>query len=585
MLNAAIKFSLRNRPLIVVLCLIALLYGTYVGTSLPIDVFPDLDRPRVTLMTECAGLAPEEVETLVTYPLESALLGATGVQDVRSQSGFGLSVVYVEFDWGTDIRIARQTVQERLITVSGDLPAGVRPQMAPISSIMGQILTAGLRRQPGPNGGELIPIPGTPYYAERVVADNKPPQLFAWKPTDRHNPRSWESVAIHSDEWSPPGPDGDQRVRATLAGKSHALVFPSPLQRDLALRTLADWVVRPRLLKTPGIAQVIAMGGGRKQYQVLVDPAALHEHKVRLQDVDAALRANNLNSSGGYSVQGGTERPIRVIGRLGPRPEQVVADLKAIPVKATTDRTILLEQVARVTEGPQIKRGDSSVNGHPGVALTVTKQPGVDTRALTEAVHAALREVEPSLPADVVVETGLYEMREFIDRGVYNVAEALVIGAVLVLIVLFLFLLNVRTTFISLTAIPLSLVITILVFKVVGQLTGTQLSINIMTLGGIAVAMGELVDDAIVGVENTFRRLRENSHLANPRPVLRVIHEASVEVRSAIVYGTVMVIMVFFPLFALSGIEGRLFTPLAIAYIVSILASLLVSLTVTPVLS
>jgi len=585
MLNAIIKFSLRHRSLIVVASLVTLVYGAYLGTTMPIDVFPDLDRPRVTVMTECPGLAPEEVETLVTYPLESGLLGATGVQDVRSQSGFGLSVVYVEFDWGTDIRTARQTVQERLTTVSADLPTGVRPQMAPISSIMGQIMMAGLRRQPGPNGGELIPVPGTPYYAERVVNEGSPPQCFAWKPTDRHNPKAWEAVAVSGAEWSPVGIDGDQRIRVMVAGKSQSLTFPSAIQREMALRTLADWVVRPRLLKTPGMAQVITMGGGRKQYQVLVDPAAMHEHKVRLQDVEAALKSNNLNASGGYSIAGGTERPIRIIGRLGPRSEQVIADLRAIPVKVTPERTITLEQVARVTEGPQIKRGDASVNGHPGIALTITKQPGIDTRALTEQVQIALREVEPSLPADVVVDTGLYEMRQFIDRGVFNVAEALVIGAVLVLIILFLFLLNVRTTFISLTAIPLSLVLTIIVFKLVGLITGTQLSINIMTLGGIAVAMGELVDDAIVDVENIFRRLRENNLLPSPRPAIRVIYDASVEIRSAIVFGTALVVMVFLPLFALSGIEGRLFTPLGIAYIVSILASLLVSLTVTPVLS
>jgi HME family heavy-metal exporter len=249
------------------------------------------------------------------------------------------------------------------------------------------------------------------------------------------------------------------------------------------------------------------------------------------------------------------------------------------------ERPVLLQDVAKVVEGAQVKRGDSSINGFPGIAVTVTKQPHTDTRDLTDRVKAAFAEVEPSLPADVVLETGLYELREFIDRGVYNVGEALVIGAVLVLVVLFLFLLNFRTTFISLTAIPLSLVITVLVFRLVGALTGTELSINVMTLGGIAVAMGELVDDAIVDVENIFRRLRENNHSPAPRPALRVIYEASVEIRTSIVFGTAVVILVFLPLFALSGIEGRLFTPLGVAYIVSILASLAVSLTVTPVLS
>ena len=581
MLNALIRFSLRHRPLIVVICLVTLLYGGYLTTQMPIDVFPDLDRPRVVVMTECPGLAPEEVETLVTFPLESALLGATGVQDVRSQSGFGLSVINVEFDWNTDIRAARQVVQERLATVTGEMPDGVKPQMAPISSIMGQIMIVGMRRLSGPKGGELVPVPDTKYYAERV-RDKDKTHLFVWLPGERRKPETWQPVAVQDVEWSPISGDGDQRAWARVDGASRELVFPSEVQRAMALRTLADWVIRPRLLKLSGIAQVIAMGGGRKQYQVLVNPDLLNQHEISLAQVEQALKDNNVNFSGGFSTQGGFEKPIRVIGRLGP---DVVRDLEDIPIKVTKDRTYKLSQVAKVVEGPQWKRGDSSINGYPGVAITISKQPRVDTRELTDRVNDALRDVEASLPADVIVETKLYEMREFIDRGVYNVGEALVLGAILVLIVLFLFLLNFRTTFISLTAIPLSLVLTVLIFKLIGKLTGAELSINIMTLGGIAVAMGELVDDAIVDVENIFRRLRENNTSGNPRPVLRVIYEASIEIRSAIVYGTIMVIMVFLPLFALAGIEGRLFTPLGIAYIVSILASLLVSLMVTPVLS
>lgn len=593
MFNGVIKFALRHRPLVVAASLVALVYGGYQATTMPIDVFPDLDRPRVVVMTEAPGLAPEEVETLVTYPLESSLLGATGVEDVRTQSGFGLSVVYVEFAWGTDIRTARQTVQERLATVSGDLPEGARPQMAPISSIMGQFLIAGMRRQPGPRRGELVPVPDTAFYAERVRAPDGPPRLFAWRVTDRKTPAAWEAVPVGGVTWDAISENGDQRVRATVAGQVRDLTFPSEARRALSLRTLADWVVRPRLLKVSGVAQVITMGGGRKQYQVLVDPTALHEYGVTLHDVDAALKANNVNFTGGFVDLGGEEKPIRVIGRLGPRPEQVVADLKLIVVKPPPKpesgkplgRAVLLKDVTRVTEGAQVKRGDASINGHPGVAITVTKQPHTDTRELTDRVKAAMAEVEPSLPADVVLEPGLYELREFIDRGVYNVGEALVVGALLVLVVLFLFLLNFRTTFISLTAIPLSLAVTALAFKLIGSATGTPLSINVMTLGGIAVALGELVDDAIVDVENIFRRLRENAHAASPKPALRVVYEASVEVRASIVFGTAVVILVFLPLFALSGIEGRLFAPLGIAYIVSILASLLVSLTVTPVLS
>lgn len=585
MLNSIIKFSLRHRPLIVVVSLAALVYGGYLTTTMPIDVFPDLDRPQVAIMTECPGLAPEEVESLVTYPLESAMLGGTGVQNVRTQSGFALSIVHVEFDWGTDIRSARQAVQERLTTVLGDLPPDIRPQMTPISSIMGQIMVPGLRRQTGPTGGDLLAIPDTPYYAERVKNPGGTPRLLAWKPMDRRNPASWEPVPVAEAAWGETTIDGDRGVRALIAGRMRTLTFASEARRALDLRTLADWVVRPRLLKISGVAQIMTMGGGRKQYQVLVDPLALHEYGVSLQDVEHALRENNVNYTGGFAVQGGVEKPIRVLGRLGPEHEQVVADLKIIAVKSTPRRTIVLENVARVAEGAQIKRGDAAVNGFPGVAITVMKQPHTDTRALTERVREAFREIEPSLPADVVLETDLYQLRDFIDRGVYNVGEALVIGAVLVLIVLFLFLLNLRTTFISLTAIPLSLVLTVLIFKLIGGVTGTALSINIMTLGGIAVAMGELVDDAIVDVENIFRRLRENNHAAAPKPALQVVYEASKEVRTSIVFGTAVVILVFLPLFALSGIEGRLFTPLGIAYIVSILASLLVSLTVTPVLS
>ena len=592
MLNAAIRFSLRHRPLVLVICLIVLGYGGYTATRLPIDVFPDLDRPRVTIMTESPGLAPEEVETLVTYPLESAMLGATGVQDVRSQSGFGLSVVKVEFAWGTDIKSARQTVQERLATVSGDLPPGIRPQMAPVSSILGQFLIAGLRRQAGPKGGELIPIPDTAFYAERVSRPNGPPELHAWKVTDRKNPSAWEAVAVGEPKWEVVSPEGDQKVRARIDGRARDLEFPSEAKRGLALRTLADWVVRPRLLKTSGVAQVVTMGGGRKQYHVLVDPTALGENRVTLKDVEDALRNNNANFTGGFAERGGFELPIRILGRLGPRPEQVVADLKLIVVKPAEKpepgkplgRPVLLQNVAKVAEAAQVKRGDTGINGYSGVAITVTKQPHTDTRAVTDSCKTALAEIEPSLPADVVLEPDLYELRDFIDRGVANVGEALAIGALLVLIVLFLFLLNVRTTFISLAAIPLSLAVTALTFRLIGLLTGSELSINVMTLGGIAVAMGELVDDAIVDVENIFRRLRDNRAAPAPKPAIRVVYEASVEVRTSIVFGTAVVILVFLPLFALSGVEGRLFTPLGIAYIVSILASLLVSLTVTPVL-
>ena len=494
-MNAIIRFSLRNRLVILTLAIVTMVFGSMVLASLPIDIFPNLTRPRVVVMTEAAGLAPEEVETLITFPLETALNGATGVEAVRSSSGIGLSIVYVEFGWNMDIYLARQIVSERLATVAGRLPEGVKPEMTPISSIMGQIMMVGM--------------------------------------------------------WSKDG-------------------TTSPME----IRTLADWVVRQRLLTISGVAQVINMGGDRKQYQVLVDPQSLLSRGVTLAEVEAALRQSNSNATGGYIDQGSMEFLVRGLGRSVTK-----EDIALSVVKDMAGRAILVQDVARVVEGAQIKRGDSSVNGFPAVVLTIGKQPQADTRALTAKIQQAIDELRPSLPADIVLDASVFQQRTFIDLGVRNVMEALRDGAILIVIVLFLFLLNFRTTFITLTAIPLSIIITGLVFKVFG------LSINVMTLGGLAVAMGELVDDAIVDIENVFRRLKENANSPHPKPPLDVIYEASVEIRGAIVFGTMLVILVFVPLFALSGIEGRLFTPLGIAYIVSILASLLVSLTVTPVLA
>jgi len=485
--------------------MVVLVYGGYLTTTIPIDVFPDLNRPRVVIMTEAPGMAPEEVETLITFPLETTLNGATGVQDVRSSSGVGLSVIYVEFDWGTNIYNDRQIVNERVALVADQFPPGVTPQLAPISSIMGQIQIIGM-------------------YSE--------------------------------------------------GGKT------SPLE----LRTMADWVLRQRLLTIPGVAQVIVMGGERKQFQVLVDPNALLRYGVTLHEVKGALRESNQNTAGGYlDQQGPNELLVRSLGRV-----KSVDEISRIVVTHREGKSIRLSQVARIVEGPQVKRGDSSAfartetgqfDGGPAVVLTINKQPNADTRAVTEAVNEALEELKVSLPADVRLLPGLYEQKEFIDLAIENVIEALRDGGILVVIILFLFLMNLRTTFITLTAIPLSIVITALVFQAFG------LSINTMTLGGLAVAIGELVDDAIVDVENIFRRLRENRHSANPKPALLVVFQASCEIRNSIVYGTMIVVLVFVPLFALSGMEGRLFAPLGIAYIVSLVASLLVSLTVTPVLS
>jgi len=495
MLNAIIRFSLHYRLLTIAVAFVVLVYGGYVLYHLPIDVFPDLDRPRVTVMTEAPGLAPEEVETLVTFPLESVLNGATGVQAVRSSSGIGLSVVQVEFGWGTDIYIDRQIVAEKLALAAERLPEGVRPQMGPISSIMGQIMIIGM--------------------------------------------------------WS----DG---------GKT------SPME----VRTLADWVVRQRLLTIPRVAQVITMGGGRKQYQVLVNPVALRSYGITLHEVEQAMAASNANATGGYLNQGAREYLVRSIGRL-----QTVDDIENVVVKSGVERPVLLKQVARIVEAPQVRRGDSAVNGKPAVMLTVAKQPGADTRLLTEQITKALKELKASLPPDIRINPEVYQQKSFIELGIHNVIEALRDGSILVVVILFLFLMNFRTTFITLTAIPLSMVITGLIFK------WFNMSINTMTLGGLAVAIGELVDDAIVDVENIFRRLRENKHVSNPKHPLRVVYEASTEVRNSIVFSTILVVLVFVPLFALGGMEGRLFTPLGVAYIVSILASLVVSLTVTPVLS
>jgi len=580
MLNAVIRLALIHRILVLTACVVALVYGGYLSTTMPIDVFPDLDRPRVVILTECPGLSPEEIESLVTQPIETALLGASGVEAVRSQSSQGMNVIYVEFSWKTDVRYARQVVAERMATVT--LPPGIKPQMTPPASIMGRIMHVGISRRKGPQGGDLAAVGQTGLMAERTGSGENP-ILTVWRPRERNRPEAWERVEVQSPVWE--GTKPGRTATFLSGGRSHSVTFRTPLEDRMDLRTTADWLVRPRLLRLAGIAEVIVMGGDKKQYQVLVDPAKLEEYKVSLQEVEAAIRANNLNASGGFIEEGQTERPVRVMGRLGPLSDKVVADLLKVVVKVNPDRAVLLGHVAQVEEGPAPKRGDSSIDGSPGVILNVVKQPHADTRKLTDAVKAALKELEAALPADVVVNTDLFQLKNFIDRGVYYVEEALVIGAILVVIVLFLFLLNVRTTFITLTAIPLSLVVTTLVFRLIGTLTGQELSINVMTLGGIAVAMGELVDDAIVDVENIYRRLGENNARPTPQPALVVVYQASREIRSAIVFGTAVVILAFMPLFALSGVEGRLFVPLGIAYIVSILASLVVSLTVTPVLS
>ncbi|HVK40116.1 MAG TPA: efflux RND transporter permease subunit [Candidatus Kapabacteria bacterium] len=493
MFDRIIQFSLNNRLFVVALAALLLVYGAYVIVNLPVDVLPDLNRPTVTIMTEAEGYAPEEVEALVSRPLEVAMNGAPGVERVRSVSGIGLSIIYVEFGWDTDIYLDRQLVNERLQSASAQMPEGIVPQLGPISSVMGQIMLVGLS----------------------------------------------------ADTTSP-----------------------------MTLRTLADFTIRQRLLTIPGIAQVIPIGGDVKQFQVVVSRDRMKAFGVSIDEIEKAARESNLNTTGGYVESGAEEYLIRNIARAS-----TIEDIRATVVRSVNGVPVTIGDVADVQLGARTKRGDASMNGRRAVILGIEKQPNANTVELTEKVETALAELRPSLPPDVVVNPGLFKQSTFIEAAIGNVEEALRDGAILVTIVLFLFLLNFRTTAITLTAIPLSFVITAIVFQLF------DVSINTMTLGGLAVAIGELVDDAIVDVENVFRRLRENRASPNPRPALAVIYRASSEVRNSIVYATVLVVLVFVPLFALGGIEGRIFAPLGIAYITSIIASLFVSLTVTPALA
>ena len=582
MLNEIIRLSLKYRTLVVAISLMLLVYGAWLISTMPIDVFPDLDRPRVVLLTECPGMAAEEVETLVSQPLEISLLSAGGVEAVRSYCSASLNVIYVEFDWDIDSRAARQTVQERIAVASPSLPSGIVPQMTPQSSIMGQIVIAGLYRQTGPEGGELAPIQDTDLLVEAIDLQNEE-QLNVWRTQNARDKSLWEKLPCQVQ--STTHANGTTYVSLTADRRSYEVEFPDAARANMELGTIGDWVIRQRLLKVRGVAEVFLQGGDRQQYQVLIDPNALTEFGVTLQEVESAIRDSNLNASGGFAVTGETERPIRILGRVGPSSQNVIQDLNNIPVKSASRRSLLLSQIAHVDIGPEFKRGDAAVDGESAVVFSIVKQPNVDTRALTDRIETALQEMESTLPANLVINSNLFQLRNFIDRGVFNVAEALAIGAFLVIIVLFLFLLNFRTTFITLTAIPLSIVITAVIFRLTSYFTGLPISINVMTLGGLAVAIGELVDDAIVDVENIFRRLRENRHQEHPRHFLSVVYDASREIRSAIVFGTIVVILAFVPLFWLPGLSGRLFVPLGFAYIISILSSLLVSLTVTPVLS
>lgn len=495
MLNRVIGFSLKNRAMVVCVALMVAVAGLAAALRMPIDVLPDLNRPTVTIITEAHAMVPENVERLVTLPLEQTLNGATGVSRVRSQSGLGLSVIIAEFDWGTDIYRNRQIVQEKLQLAATKLPPGIEPQMAPISSIMGQIQLVGLRSRNG----------------------------------------------------------------ATSAAD---------------LRALADGDIRYRLLALPGVANVVASGGAPRQLQVIVDADKLRTFDVTLDEVAEAVRAANVNASGGFLNIGSKGPVITVTGLVQNESELSNAVVRPDPV-----RPVRMKDIARVDFGPSaIRVGDAGIDGGDGVILVIFKQPGADTVALTERVNEELEHIQDGLPEDVAVVNDIFQQAAFIHRAVDNVLDAVRDGGFLVVVILFLFLFNLRTTFITLTAIPLSVAVTALVFA------WFDMSINTMTLGGLAVAIGALVDDAIVDVENVFRRLKQNAASASPRPALEVVFQASSEVRKPIVIGTILVIVVYVPLFFLSGLEGRLFTPIGIAYIVSVAASLLVSLTVTPAL-
>jgi CzcA family heavy metal efflux pump len=494
MLNQLIAWSLRNRVVVLAASAILLAAGVWTAARMPVDVFPDLTAPTVTVLTEAHGMAPEEVEALVTFPIETAVNGATGVRRVRSSTAQGISVVWVEFDWGTDIFRARQIVSEKLQTVATGLPVGISaPVLAPVSSVMGEIMMIGLT---GP----------------------QPP-----------------------DE----------------------------------LRTVADWTIRRRLLAVPGVAQVVPIGGEVKQYQVLADPARMLATGVTLEEVLRAAAGSNENASGGVYMDRGQEYVIRGIGRV-----QRAEDIARTVVVVRSGVPVLLSQVADVVVGAAPKYGDGSVNARPGVVLAVQKQPGANTLELTRRIEAELADIQRTLPKGMEIHSELFQQAGFITVAIDNVIEALRDGAIFVVIILFVFLWNFRTTAISILAIPLSLVVAIFAMKLLG------ITINTMTLGGMAIAIGALVDDAIIDVENVFRRLKENHQLpeGERRPALRVIYEASREIRASIVNATLIIIVVFLPLFFLGGVEGRLLRPLGFAYVVSILASLLVAVTVTPVL-
>jgi len=493
MLNALIRWSLRNRAIILCLSLLILAMGFKTGSELPVEVLPDLTKPTVTILTEAPGLSPEEVETLVTQPIENSMMGVAGLTRMRSTSDIALSLVFAEFEWGTDIYKARQFVQERLQGVREQLPEDTQPYLTPVTSLMGEILLVGVKS-----------------------ADGK----------------------------------------------------TAPMD----LRTIADWTIRMRLQAIPGVAEVLNMGGGVKQAQIQPDPWRMQANGVTIEELELAARNAAASTTGGFIDSGPQEIMVRNLAMT-----VELEDLSRSIIKMSNGRPVAISDVATVAWGTEPKRGDAAVSGGPGVIMSVIKAPGFDTIALTEQIEAAIAGLKPTLPAGVEA-TVLFRQRDFIDSAIGNLKKAIIEGAVMVTLVLLLFLMSFRSSFITLMAMPLSFAVTLLTFKWFG------LSVNSMTLGGLAVAIGMVVDDAIVDVENVFRRLKENARLKEPLPKLELITLASGEVRNSIFYATILIVLVFIPLLGLSGVEGKLFAPIAIATILSMIASFVVSLTTIPVL-
>lgn len=496
MLNKIIKFSLQNRFFVVIASVLLLIFGSVVASKMEVDVFPDLTAPTVVVLTEAHGMAPEEVEKLVTFPLETAVNGATNVRRVRSSSSAGISIVWVEFEWDTDIYKARQIVNEKITAVAEKLPQGVgNPTMGPQSSIMGEIML----------------------------------------------------VSVTADATS-----------------------------QIDLRTIADWTIRPRLLATGGVSQVVVIGGEYKQYQILASPQKMSFYNVSLNELLKASKEANGNSSGGFLNEYNNEYIVKGIGRTN----EIEALGKSV-IKMQQGSPIKIEDVAEIKIGASLKIGDGSLNGEPAVIMTVMKQPSTNTLELTETIDASIADIQKNLPKDVHINTKIFRQADFINASISNIQKTLLEGTAFVIIILFLFLMNWRATFISLLAIPISLIVAILTLKWLG------FTINTMSLGGMAIAIGDLVDDAIIDVENVFKRLKENAlkSKAEQKDKITVIFDGSFEIRSSVINATFIIIVAFLPLFFLSGMEGKLLAPLGIAFIVALFASLIVSITLTPVLA